>query len=80
MTKNNYRVLAINPGSTSTKIGVFDGDECVFKVSIDHDLKELQDFKEISDQREFRLETVLNALKENISTALCTGLPISLEL
>ena len=65
MVKNSYRVLAINPGSTSTKIGVFDGDECVFKVSIDHSLEELQAFKEISDQREFRLETVLNALKEN---------------
>ena len=28
MKKNSYRVLAINPGSTSTKIGVFDDDNC----------------------------------------------------
>ena len=65
MNKNCYRILAINPGSTSTKIGVFDNDECVFKESINHSSDELKSFKEISDQREFRLKTVLKALKDN---------------
>ena len=36
MVKNNYRILAINPGSTSTKIGLFDGEKCIFKKTIDH--------------------------------------------
>ena len=58
--KSNYRILAINPGSTSTKIGVFDNEEC-----IEHSNEELSVFKEISDQKEFRLNTVLHTLKEN---------------
>lgn len=65
MDKNKYRVLSINPGSTSTKIGLFDNDECVFKVNIEHSAEELAQFKEISDQRELRLNTLLNTLKEN---------------
>lgn len=65
MPKNKYRVLAINPGSTSTKIGVFDNEECILRVSIEHSAKELASYQEISDQREFRLNTILNFLKEN---------------
>lgn len=65
MQKNNYRILSINPGSTSTKIGVFDNDECVFRVSIEHSVEDLTPFKEISDQREFRLNMLLNTLKKN---------------
>ena len=65
MIKNKYRILAINPGSTSTKIGLFDNEKCVFKVSIEHTPKELEKFKEISDQREFRLNMVLKSLKDN---------------
>ncbi len=63
--KSNYRILAINPGSTSTKIGVFDNANCVFKVTIEHTKEDLAPFKEISDQKEFRLNTVLQTLKEN---------------
>ncbi len=63
--KSNYRILAINPGSTSTKIGVFDNEECIFKTNIEHSNEELSVFKEISDQKEFRLNTVLHTLKEN---------------
>ena len=65
MAKNKFRILSINPGSTSTKIGLFDNDKCVFKVNIEHDQDILKTFKEISDQREFRLNTVLETLKEN---------------
>ncbi len=65
MVKNNYRILSINPGSTSTKIGVFDNEECVFKVNILHSNTELSQFSDISSQREFRLNTVLKSLEEN---------------
>ena len=65
MDENKFRILAINPGSTSTKIGVFDNEECIFKVTIEHSDEQLKPFKEISDQREFRLEMVLKTLKEN---------------
>lgn len=65
MQKNNFRILAINPGSTSTKIGVFDNEECILRVSIDHSAEELSQFKEMTDQREFRLNTILKVLDEN---------------
>lgn len=63
--KKKIRVLTINPGSTSTKIGLFDNDECVFKTNIDHSQQELAPFKEISDQKEFRVNVVSKVLKDN---------------
>ncbi len=57
-----YRVLAINPGSTSTKIAVFDDTEPVFIETLRHDAKEIAQFVGIIDQYEFRKELVLNAL------------------
>ena len=62
--KKMIRILAINPGSTSTKIGLFDNDQVIFKKNIEHSEKELSVFNEISEQYEFRLETVLKTLKE----------------
>ena len=64
---NKFRVLAINPGSTSTKIGLFENDKVIFKTSIEHTSSELKPFPEIKDQYDFRLKTVIKALdKENI--------------
>ena len=65
MENKHYKILTINPGSTSTKIGVFDDDKCVFKTTIDHSLEELAPFKEISDQKEFRLNVITKVLKDN---------------
>jgi len=65
MSKNNYRILVINPGSTSTKIGLFDNENCVFKTTIEHTPKELEPFKEISDQKEFRLNIITKVLEDN---------------
>ncbi len=63
--KNSYRILAINPGSTSTKIGLFENEKCIFKDTIEHSSKELEPFKEISDQKIFRLNTILGSLKKH---------------
>lgn len=65
MQKNNYRILAINPGSTSTKIGVFDNDKCIFKTTIEHSLEELAPFKEIADQKDFRFQVLIETLEKN---------------
>lgn len=63
-----YRVLAINPGSTSTKIAVFDDTEPVFIETLRHDAGEIAKFEGIIEQYEFRKEFVLNALtKHNIA-------------
>ncbi|MGB9795022.1 MULTISPECIES: butyrate kinase [Caldisericum] len=58
------KILVINPGSTSTKIAVYDMDKELFSKSIEHSKEELAPFKKISDQLEFRKETILKALKE----------------
>ena len=64
MGKDNYRILTINPGSTSTKIGCFDGEKEIFSVNVSHDATKLAEFKTISDQMPYRVETILNAIKE----------------
>jgi len=59
------RILAINPGSTSTKIAVFDGKEQIFVKNIKHSTEELSEFKKITDQAEFRRSVILKELEEN---------------
>jgi butyrate kinase len=60
-----YRVLAINPGSTSTKIAVFDDDKPVFVKTLRHDAAEINSFDGIIEQYEFRKDLVLKAMAEN---------------
>ena len=63
-----YRLLAINPGSTSTKIALFENDTEIFSVNVSHDAARLKEFREISDQLPYRKETILSELaKKNIS-------------
>jgi len=63
-----YRLLAINPGSTSTKIALFENDAEIFSVNVSHDATKLKEFREISDQFPYRKETLLSELaKKNIS-------------
>lgn len=59
-----YRIFAINPGSTSTKIAMFEGTKAVFSKNISHDADKLKAFKEISDQFEYRKETILRELNQ----------------
>jgi len=67
-----YRVLAINPGSTSTKIAVFEGDQERFTQELQHSAAELQPFegKPVTAQFAFRKDVILAFLAEN-------GLPVS---
>lgn len=58
----NYRILAINPGSTSTKVALFEGKTVIFSETVRHDSRELSAFSTISDQLAFRR----NAIKESM--------------
>ena len=58
------QILAINPGSTSTKIAVFDGTTPVFIQTIRHTIEELAPFKIITDQFQFRKDLILQKLLE----------------
>ena len=61
----SYKILAINPGSTSTKIAYYENENKVFSQSIDHDHKELEKFEKITDQFELRKNLVLDVVEEN---------------
>jgi len=57
-------ILAINPGSTSTKIGVFVDLNPIFLKNIQHDPVELSDFEKISDQFQYRKDIIAQQLNE----------------
>ncbi len=60
-----WRVLVINPGSTSTKVGLFEGESRVFAENVAHDASKLAEFAGISDQMPYRLETILELLAKH---------------
>jgi butyrate kinase len=60
-----HKILAINPGSTSTKIAVYHNAKPVFLKSIIHDPLHLEKYKRISDQYEFRKEIILKELRDS---------------
>ncbi len=57
--------LIINPGSTSTKIGVFEDEELVFDKTLRHSTEEIASYATIVDQKDFRKDIILEALKEH---------------
>lgn len=60
----NYKLLIINPGSTSTKISIFLNEKEDFTKTIRHAPEELVEYPNIFSQYKFRKETILNALNE----------------
>ncbi|MCL2234236.1 MAG: butyrate kinase [Firmicutes bacterium] len=58
------RILSINPGSTSTKIAVYDEETRVFQENLKHSTEELSKFEKLTDQFDFRKDNVLSVLKE----------------
>lgn len=59
------KILAINPGSTTTKIAIFHNSRPIFLKNVRHDCKEIEDFKRITDQYEFRKECILKELNDS---------------
>ncbi|SDE76404.1 butyrate kinase [Sporomusa acidovorans] len=57
-----FNILTINPGSTSTKIGLYQDISNVFTQIIDHSAQEIAQFPTITDQFAFRLEQIRNFL------------------
>ncbi|HPE42466.1 MAG TPA: butyrate kinase [Bacteroidales bacterium] len=56
------RILTINPGSTSTKFGVFSGTDPLYIKTIRHSTQELEAFDKITDQFQFRKDLILKQL------------------
>ena len=64
----SYRVLVINPGSTSTKAGLFEGERCLFQETLRHSTEELAAFHGVMEQVDFRRGIVEKMLAEkNVS-------------
>ncbi|MGQ9599516.1 MAG: butyrate kinase [Anaerolineae bacterium] len=58
------RLLVINPGSTSTKIAVYEDEQPLFVETIQHSSQELANFPHILDQYDFRLQALMSLLEE----------------
>jgi len=57
-----HRLLVINPGSTSTKVAVYEGELPLFVETVRHSSQEIGAFPHILDQYDFRLQTILDLL------------------
>ncbi|MGB4660696.1 MAG: butyrate kinase [Mobilitalea sp.] len=60
-----YKIFAINPGSTSTKIALIEGESVLFKANVNHDADKLAQFKEMPEQLPYRKETILKLLEDS---------------
>ncbi len=61
---DNIKILAINPGSTSTKIAVYENEKEVFEKTLRHTADELKGFKKVSEQFQFRKDVIMKELDE----------------
>lgn len=60
----DFLILVINPGASSTKLGLFKNNEEIWSTTIRHSYDELKILKDINEQKNFRIEKILIALKE----------------
>jgi butyrate kinase len=62
---SDYKVFTVNPGSTSTKIALFQGEKNLFSANVRHDADVLAKYKTLSEQLEYRKTTIEKLLEEN---------------
>ena len=58
----DYMILTLSPGSTSTKVAIFKGEERIFKSNVTHDPAELKQFDYAGDQLEYRIDAIMKEL------------------
>jgi len=61
----SHKLLIINPGSTSTKIAVYEGEKEIFEETLRHSSEEIGKFKYVVDQQSFRTDVILKILEDN---------------
>jgi len=62
--QKDWTVFVINPGSTSTKVGLFEGEREIFTENIEHSAEKLATFPTVSDQMPFRRDMILRLLAQ----------------
>lgn len=60
----SVKSLIINPGSTSTKLGVFEDETLLFEETLRHSTEEIAKYASIFDQKDFRKDLILKFLEE----------------
>lgn len=63
--EREYKIVAINPGSTSTKVAAFANEEKLFEINVHHDAGEMARFKNVLEQRELRKADIERDLAEH---------------
>ena len=65
MNDGKYRIFVINPGSTSTKLALFEDKHKILETSISHDAAQLNSFENVNDQFGYRMEVINTFVKDN---------------
>ena len=63
--KETYKIFVINPGSTSTKLALFENREKLFETNVFHDASVLLQYPTVNDQLEYRHRVIMDFLAEN---------------
>lgn len=61
-----HTILVVNPGSTSTKVGVYRDEETVFSAGVSHSVADIESFDTVADQLEFREQAILELLDRHV--------------
>jgi butyrate kinase len=59
-----FRILAVNPGSTSTKFSIYDNEKCIRSMTIHHDQTQLVRCGTVLEQRDLRRDCIMKSLEE----------------
>ncbi len=59
------KVFTINPGSTSTKIALFEGEECLYAENVSHDATELGKYNTMAEQLPYRRDTIMQLIAKS---------------
>ncbi len=62
----SYKILAINPGSTSTKVALYEEERPLLESTLRHSTEELSRFADVIDQLDWRRGLILSMLRDNV--------------
>ena len=60
----SFQILTINPGSTSTKIAIFEDEKEIFSKTLRHTAEELSPYATVASQFQFRKNIILSELQQ----------------
>lgn len=63
--EKTFRIFVVNPGSTSTKVALFENEKCVISRSVFHDSSKLMEYENINDQLEYRMFGIRKFLQDS---------------